>query len=160
MIYHWGWAWVSMHCWFNVSSCRQTTDNHSISKKLHAAISPVKEAITATHTHGLNFTIKLWPESLVLMSVDYGWPLPEVNSTTVHDLTVPSLSNLPLSWSAVAMHVLTWVVFAQTSLHQSCTQAGSLTPTAGHIAQSVVLSPNPTISRGEMIWWTKLNFLR
>ena len=33
------------------------------------------------------------------MSVDYAWPLSEANATTVRDLTVPSVSSLPLSLS-------------------------------------------------------------
>ena len=36
-----------------------------------------------TSMHGLNFTLKSWAESLVLMSVEYAWPLSEVNSFTV-----------------------------------------------------------------------------
>ena len=47
-----------------------------------AAISPVKETTMATFILGLNFTLKLWAESLVLMSVNYAWPLPEVTSST------------------------------------------------------------------------------
>ena len=55
-----GWAWASIHCWFNVLSCTQTMDDSRIchcllfhehgKQKLHAAISPVKEA-TTLHTH-------------------------------------------------------------------------------------------------------------
>ena len=50
----------------------------------------------------------------------YAWPLLEANSTTVHDLTVLSVSSLPLSvmdWSVVAMHALTWVIFAPGLFH-------------------------------------------
>ena len=32
-----------------------------------------------THTLGLNLILKLLAESLVLMSVDYAWSLPEAN---------------------------------------------------------------------------------
>jgi len=41
--------------------------------------------------------MKLLAESLALTSVNYAWPLPEVNSTTVRDLTGLSVSSLPLS---------------------------------------------------------------
>ena len=50
-------------------------------------------------TRGLNFTMKPCAESLALMSVDYEWPLPEANATTVRDLTEPSVSSPPLSLS-------------------------------------------------------------
>jgi len=51
-----------------------------------------------TQTLGLDFTIKSRAESLELMSVIMHGPyIPEVNSTTVYDLMVPSVSSLPLS---------------------------------------------------------------
>ena len=49
--------------------------------------------------------MKLWVESLVLMSVDYASALPEANSTTVRDLYRLWAACPWLSWSAVAMHV-------------------------------------------------------
>ena len=36
---------------------------------------------------------------MALMSVDYAWPLPEANATTVRDLTVLSVGSPPLSLS-------------------------------------------------------------
>ena len=64
------------------------------------------ETTTATHTFGLNFILKLWAESLVLMSVDYAWPLPETNSTTVCNLYCLWVACPCLSLSAVAMCAL------------------------------------------------------
>ena len=101
-----GQAWASTHCWFNVLSCTQTMDNSRIrhcllfhehgKQKLHASIFPVNEAtIYATHTLGLNFTnchdLNLWH------LCHYLWSLPEANSTTVRDLTVPSVRSLSSS---------------------------------------------------------------
>ena len=60
----------------------------------------------ATHTLGLNFTLKLGAESLALISVDYARPLPEVNSTTVRNLYRLGPACPCLSWSTVAMCVL------------------------------------------------------
>ena len=40
----------------------------------------------------------MWNEIIwVLCECHYAWPLPEANATTVYDLTVLSLSSLPLS---------------------------------------------------------------
>ena len=47
--------------------------------------------------HKFAHVLKVWAESLGLMSVDCAWPLPEANSATVRDLTVPSVNSLPLS---------------------------------------------------------------
>ena len=38
--------------------------------------------------------LNLWRR---LYECHYAWPLPEANATTVRDLTVPSVSSLPLS---------------------------------------------------------------
>ena len=69
--------------------------------------------------------------SLVLMSVDYAWPLPAVNPTTVRDLTVPSVSSLPLSVTVRSCHVCINLSCLCSRLlsHQRCTLAGSLTST-------------------------------
>jgi len=62
--------------------------------KLRAATSLVKEATTAIRTL-LNFTMKSWAYGAY--ECHYAWLLPEVNSTTVRDLTVSSMSSQPLS---------------------------------------------------------------
>ena len=52
------------------------------------------------------------------MSVNYAWPLPEVNWTnTVRDLYRLWAACPCLPWSAVAMRVLTWVVFTLSFFH-------------------------------------------
>ena len=113
--YHWGrggepeWA---MHYWFNVLSWHTNHEDLSLSAvpwawlaKLHATISPVKEAAMATHMLGLNFTMKSWAESLHgAYECHYAWLLPEANSTTVRNLTVPSVSSLPLSVMVRSCH--------------------------------------------------------
>ena len=59
-----------------------------------------------------------WSEFLAPMSVNYAWPLPEVNwTTTVRDLYHLWGACPCLPWSAVAMHVLTWVVFTLGFFH-------------------------------------------
>ena len=75
-----GGAWASMHCWFNVTiygfvmahkpwDLSLSAVPRAWEAKLHAAISPVKEATTGTHMLGLNFTMKSWAEYLAPMSV-------------------------------------------------------------------------------------------
>ena len=73
-----------------------------------------------TCTLSLNFTLELWGEFLMLMSVDYAWTLPEANSTTVRDLYCLWAACPCQSWSTVAMRALSWVVFVPRA---------SLTPT-------------------------------
>ena len=65
----------------------------------------------ATHTLGINFTLKLRVESLSLMSVNYAWSLPKANSTAVRNLYRLLAACPCLSWSTIAMCTLTWVVF-------------------------------------------------
>ena len=60
-----------------------------------------------------------------------------VNSTTVHDLYCLWGACPCLSWSAVAMRALTWVVFVPGFLHAMLCSGSSPSPTqqwAGHIA--------------------------
>ena len=82
-------------------SCSPDIDDHTC--RQIAAISPVKEATTAIHTVGLNFTLKFWAESRVLMNVDDAWPFPEANSSTVRSLHHSWAACPCLSWSAIAM---------------------------------------------------------
>ena len=49
--------------------------------------------VNETSTHGLSFTLKSWAESLVLMSINYAWPLLEVTS-----FTVDNSENFPTSF--------------------------------------------------------------
>ena len=49
--------------------------------------------VNKTSTHGLSFTLKSWAESLVLMSINYAWPLLEVTS-----FTVDNSENFPTSF--------------------------------------------------------------
>ena len=100
MIYHCGGEPErEIHRWFNVMAHKSWITAEfvtvccpmSVITKLCAAFSLVKEATKVTHLLGLNFTLKLWAESLALMSVDYAWALPEAACPC-------------LSWSAVAMH--------------------------------------------------------
>ena len=67
------WAWASLSKHVLLIKCFVMVHKPWITAgfvaKLCAAISPVKEATTVTHTLGLNFTVNSWAESLVLMSV-------------------------------------------------------------------------------------------
>ena len=96
MIYHWG-ASLSEHAlahkpWITAGFVTVGCSMSMVSKTLcnHFAC---QGSYHTTHTFGLNFTIKTWAESLVLIRM----ALPEANSTIVYDLMVPSVSSLPLS---------------------------------------------------------------
>ena len=67
------------------TSCSQAVYMYSSHEMVIDAdkLQPFLRSITVTHILGLYFTLKSWAESLVLMSVDYAWLLPETTSTTV-----------------------------------------------------------------------------
>ena len=80
------------------------------------------------YTHAL--TPQLWAEFLVLMSVDYVWTY----LNTMRDLYCLWAACPCLSWSAVAMRALTWVVFVPRASFTSTLRSGS--------------SPSPTRDSG------------
>ena len=72
----WGASWASMHCWFNVLSRPWTTAGFvpwAWWENLCTATSLVKEATTATHTLGLNFTMKSWASLGVSLCMAHTW---------------------------------------------------------------------------------------
>ena len=88
----------------------------------------------------------------------YAWPLHEANSTTVRDLTVPSVSSLPLSVMVHSCHVcinLSRLHFRLLS-HRHCALAGSPLPTAGWEWQDY--EPLRTFYLREMFKCTHLKF--
>ena len=94
-----------------------------------------RKATKATHTLGLNCTMKLWAESLVLMSVGFAQPLPEVNANSVCDLHRLWTACPCLSWSVVAIRALTssfWPFF--TPMLHSGNSPSLMPQRAGHIA--------------------------
>ena len=89
-----------------------------VSKTLCVAISQVKEATTATHTLELNFTMKSWAESLVLMSVIMHGPYLKRTHLLCVIWWYCLWAACPcLSLSTVAMRALTLVIFAPGFFH-------------------------------------------
>ena len=87
------------------------------------------------YTHA--FTLELWGEFLTLMGVDYAWTC--LKRTQLQFMICTVWAACPcLSRSAVAMRVLTWVVFVPRASFMPTLRSGSSpSPTrqwAGHIA--------------------------
>ena len=69
------------------------------------------------YTHAL--TLKLWAEFLALMSVDHAWTC--LKRTQLQYVICTVWTACPcLSWSAVAMRALTWVIFVPQASHRRC----------------------------------------
>ena len=136
-----------MHCWFNglswhtnhallvtagfITTCLLF---HECGKQNFTDVAGQRSYYDYTHAWTkLPMTLKLWAKLLALMSVDYAWPLPEVNSTTVRNLYHLWAACPCLSWSAVA---LTWAVSAPGFLHADAELwqwPFTMVPTAGTI---------------------------
>ena len=101
-----GRAWASMHCCCNILS-RHTIMGNSRSchcllfyehgkqnfmQQFHLSRKLLRYTHAWTKLHN---NVMSWISGAY--ECRYAWPLPEVNATTVCDITVPSLSSLPLS---------------------------------------------------------------
>ena len=105
MIYHWGQTWASMHNLLMFCHGTQIMDNSRICHCLlfheHGKqnfVQPFRlSRKLLRYTHAWT---KLHNEVMSWISgayeCHYAWPLPEANATTVRDLTVLSVSSLPL----------------------------------------------------------------
>ena len=98
-----GRAWVSMHCWFNVLSwhtnlgiCHCLLFHEHGKQNFMQPFLRSRKLLRYTHAWTkLHNKVTSWISGAY--ECNYAWPLPEANATTVHDLTVPSVSSLPLS---------------------------------------------------------------
>ena len=115
MSYHRGWAWASMHCWFDVLSWHT---NHGICHCLlfhgHSKqnfVQPFLRSRKALRLHTrwtkLHNEVRSWISGAY--ECHYAWTLPEANSTSVYDLTVQSVSSLPLSVMVLHNEVRSWI---------------------------------------------------
>ena len=105
----------------------------------------------------LNFTLKLWAEFLALMNVDYAWTyLKRTQLQCVICTVCEQPACLCLSWSAVAMRALTWVVFVPRASFTPTLRSGSSpTPTAYSQCNMTLLqdkSSDMCLRRVSMIW--------
>ena len=123
MIYHWGgepeWA---MHCWLVMDNSKMyhclLFHKHGKKNFVQPFLRSRIETTTATHMLGLNFTMKSWVESMALMSVIMHGPYLEQTQLRCIIWRYHLWTAYPcLSWSAVAMCALTWVVFAPGFFH-------------------------------------------
>ena len=75
-----------------------------------------------------SLTLKLWAEFLTLVSVDYVWTYlkrTQLLCVICHCLWATCPCMPCLSWSAVAMHALTWVVFVSRPSFTATLRSGS-----------------------------------
>ena len=124
----------AMHCSFNVMAHKPWITAEFVT--VCCSMSLVSNT-SCTHFFGqwsyilrLHICFKLHTEVMRWICRAYGcrlcMDLPEANSTTVCDLYCLWAACPCLSWSAVAMRVLTWVVFIPRASHRCCALAVAL----------------------------------
>ena len=134
MIYHRGGEPErAMHCWFKVMAHKPTefvtvccSMNVVLKAILCAAISSVNKATKATYMLWLNFNwsyelnfSRLW----VLIMQGRTWS--KLKYCACHDLYCLGAACPCLSWSIIAMRVLTWVVFVPRASFTLTLRSGS-----------------------------------